>query len=416
MCCNSTFMSKDNSKDFASDLLKSLFRDSKPPVKLTLQDLFNKRLQELDLKPTNVLEILNIEYRTLNGIIEGTQRRIDIISLIKIADFLQISKEQAVALYLDALEGNFSNEISHTSNKIAFIRDNFDLSALKKAGFIESVSDFSAIENKICQFLGLDTITDYVKPLGDVAFSASLIVPKNELTRSFWINSAYTYFESISNPNEFNRDALVDFFPNIRWYSMDVENGLMFVIRELYRMGVTVVYQQTLPTLHLRGATFALNQKPCIVITNYVGFYPTLWFALVHELFHVIFDWDEILQNNYHLSDEEFGQLSVKEKEDEADTFAREFLFSKSKVDSIKYRIRDDESVEEFAKANHVHPSFVYVFHAYDYGKRDKSAWAIAKRKNPNLESLLTPFTNSWADPLPVSEFAKSMKMNVYKQ
>lgn len=409
-------MAKDNSRDFGSDILKSLFRESIPPVKLSLQDLFNKRLKELDLKPTNVLDILNIEYRTLNGILEGSQRRIDYISLIKIADFLQIPKEQAFILYLEALESNFSNEISLTSEKIAFLKENFDLMALKKAGFIESVSDFASIEKKICSYLGLKSIKDYVKPLGDVAFSAGVVIPKNELTRSFWINAAYTYFESISNPNEYNRNALVEFFPNIRWYSMDVENGLMHVIRELYRMGVTVVYQPTLPTLHLRGATFAVNKKPCIVITNYVGFYPTLWFALVHELFHVIFDWDEISRNNYHLSDEENGSPSVKEKEEEADSFAREFLFSKDKVDTIKDRIRDDESVIEYAKANHVHPSFIYVFHAYDYGKKDKSVWALAKRKNPDIESTLGQFTNNWADPQPVSDFAKSMKMNVYKQ
>jgi HTH-type transcriptional regulator/antitoxin HigA len=402
--------------EFANDLLKNLFREVKPSQKVSLKELFEKRVRELKIKPTNVLDILKIEYRTLNGILEGTQRRVDFTNLLKIADFLQLPKEQVINLYVESLESNFSDLRTTAPQKIEFIKENFDLVVLRKAGFIDSLTDFDEIERRLVAFFGLKSLLDYKRTEADVAFSAGLIKPKNDLTRSLWINAASKYFEELDNPNPYDRKALIEYFPNIRWHSTDVDLGLVNVIRDLYKIGVTVIYQPQLPTLHLRGATFAFNDKPCIALSNYVGFYPTLWFALIHELFHVIFDWEEIRKNRYHLSDDETEQLTVREKEKEADNFAREFLFSKEKTERIRPYINDADYVTEFANNNHVHPSFVYVFYAFDAGKGDRMAWPRAKRQNPSLEKLLKSMGNPWDNSKPIADFTKSIKYNLYKQ
>ena len=46
------------------------------------------------------------------------------------------------------MKKNFSNE-NTSSNKKKFIRDNFDLLVLKKAGFIDSLTNFEMIEERI---------------------------------------------------------------------------------------------------------------------------------------------------------------------------------------------------------------------------------------------------------------------------
>lgn len=401
--------------EFADDLLKNLFRDVQPNRKQSLKELFEQRVQELRIKQTNVLDILNIEYRTLNGILEGSQKRVDFTNLLKIANFLQISNEKVISLYMETLGENFSSELSTSPEVIEFIRTNFDLATLKKSGFINNLNDFEEIEKKLVSFLGLKTIFDYKRLPVDVAFSAGLRKPKNELTRSLWIKTANEYFKEINNPNEYNRQALVDYFPNIRWHSTNVELGLINVIKDLYKVGVTVIYQSQLPSLHLRGATFSVNDQPCIVISNYVGYYPTLWFALVHELFHVIFDWEEIKRNNYHLSDDDADQLSVIEKEKEADGFAREFLFSRDKSEKVKPFLNNTKYIEEFAFNNHVHPSFVYVFNAYDVGKRERLAWMRAKQSNPSIKEILSKLENPWSNPKPIVEFIKTIKYSIYK-
>lgn len=402
-------MTNSSRHNNVNDLLNEIFQPSH-----SLRDLFSKRIKDIDLSPTAALEVINIPYRTLNGILDGTQKTIDYTNLIKIADFLQISTDQVFSLYSKALKKNFEIERPYSPEKIKFIRENFDLSVLKKSGFIEDISDYEEIERKLILLLDIKSIFEYSKPKAEAAFSAGKIKPKNEFTRNLWVNTAKHVFEEIDNPFTYDQQALIDYFPDIRWHSTNVELGLPNVIRSLFRLGVTVIYQESLPSLHLRGATFVVDDKPCIVLTDYVGFYPTLWFALVHELFHVIFDWEEIRSNKYHLSDEESDVLSIVEKEKEADDFARSYLFSKEKTKAISSSIHNKEYVELFAKNNHVHPSFIYLFYAFDLGNRNRGAWALAKKENPKIDKLINPLVNSWSNPKPIKEYVNMIRNKYY--
>lgn len=399
---------KDKIQDINA-LLNNILKPDAPGLK----ELFDKKVAELQITSTNVLEILNIQHRALKGILEGTQKMVDVTNLIKLANFLQLPKEDVIKLYIDSLEKTYSEKIV-SPEKIKFIQENFDLAALKKVGFIESISDFENIESKLVSFLGLKSIFEYKRPSIKPAFSAGLVKPKNELTRSLWIHSAMTYFEDINNPYEYDRKALIEYFPNIRWHSTNVEFGLLTIIKDLYKLGVTVIYQAPLPALHLRGATFSINDKPCIVLTNYVGFYGTLWFALIHELFHVLFDWDEIRNNIYHLSDQDENELVVKEKEKEANSFAREYLFPKEKMNQINYNINNSVFVEEFAKNNHVHPSIIYVFNAYDSSKTNRVAWARARKNEPDISKCISHLENPWKSSKPINQIVREKKLEIY--
>lgn len=399
---------KDKIQDINA-LLNNILKPETPGLK----ELFDKKVAELQITSTNVLEILNIQHRALKGILEGTQKMVDVTNLIKLANFLQLPKEEVIKLYIDSLEKTYSEKIV-SPERIKFIQENFDLAALKKAGFIDSISDFENIESKLVSFLGLRSIFEYKRPSIKPAFSAGLVKPKNELTRSLWIHSAMTYFEDINNPYEYDRKALIEYFPSIRWHSTNVEFGLLTIIKDLYKLGVTVIYQAPLPALHLRGATFSINDKPCIVLTNYVGFYGTLWFALIHELFHVLFDWDEIRNNIYHLSDQDENELVVKEKEKEANSFAREYLFPKEKMNQINYNINNSVFVEEFAKNNHVHPSIIYVFNAYDSSKTNRVAWARARKNEPDISKCISHLENPWNSSKPINQIVREKKLEIY--
>lgn len=379
----------------------------------TLKSVFEKRLTELKIAPTTASEILDIDYRAMLNIVNGTKKIADFTNLIKIANFIQISNNEAVRLFVKALEKNFPDQSSISPEEVEFIKNNFDLAALKKVKFINSITDFHEINLKLTKALGLRSILDYVKPSGDVAFSTGAIKPKNENNRLQWIAFARETFEEINNTHEYDRKGLTEYFPMIRWHCTNVELGLPSVIKDLFKMGVTVIYQEALPALHLRGATFAVNNKPCIVLTNYKGFYPTLFFALLHELFHVLFDWEEIKANGYHLTDDDEKELSVKAKENEADEFAREYLFSKEKTRIVKpYLNNNREFVEKFTTENHVHPSFAYVFNAYDLGKTYRWAWALANTFNPKeeMQNLLNGLKNPWEGLQPIKEHAQYLK------
>lgn len=405
------FMGKEESK---YQDINSLLNNILSVQKDSLQSLFDKKINELNISFTNSAELLEIQPRALKAILEGSKKILDITNLIKIANFLLLPKDQVINLYLDSLENHFSSS-TIPAEKIKYIKENFDLAGLKKAGFITSITDFDEIDYKITNFLGLKSIFEYQRPNIKPAFSAGLIKPKNELNRSLWIKSAIDLLEELNNPNDYDRNGLIEYFSNIRWHSMNVKYGLTTIIRDLFKLGITVVYHAPLPALHLRGATFAVNEKPCIVLTNYVGFYGTLWFALIHELYHVLFDWDEIKEDRYHITDEDPNELMVIEKEEEANNFAREYLLPKENMDEIRFHMNDPYFIEEYAKSIHLHPSIIYIFYAYESNKGNRVPWARARKNEPSdMKFLIESLSNPWDNYMPIKYFAKKQKMSIY--
>lgn len=387
------------------DLLSNTLRNQ------SLKELFQAKLNELKLTQTSVQEILDMPYRTMKGILDGTQKLVDVMNLVKIADFLQMPKEQVFKLYIEAVQ-SVHPSTNVAPKKIKFIKENFDLAVLKKAGLINDLTDYDHIEQRIIKRLGFKSIYEYKQPKIDVAFSSGLFKPKNLLTRLFWIRAAICEFEEIENPNEYDKQTLIKIFPHILWHTMNVERGLAEVIKLLFKIGVTVIYQPNLQGLRLRGATMSVNQKPCIVLGNYQGFYSTLWFCLIHELFHVLMDWDDIKNDSYHLSDDDNEELTVQEREKEADNFARDYLFSKEKLSVVKQHLRNFTYIKEFAIENHVHYSIVYAFHAFD--TNDSKAWARARKYSPPVEEATKNLNYPWTDETPLEEFTSEKKQLIY--
>lgn len=373
----------------SDDILKRLFEPKPTKIKETLDELFAQRLESLDVPKTTALNIMGMSVRTLDGILSGEQKMLDYTQLIKLSNFLGVEIEQVATLYLEKVKEVHSvgNDISRTNEMVEFINEKFNLAELKKVGLIKSLKDYDEIIKSICNYFGLKNIFEYSEPDLNVAFSSGKRAKRNCSVQNWMYLAEQTCIE-LRNPNRYSREALIDYFPQIRWQSMDVENGLVNVIQHLFQLGITVVFIPSFPSLHIRGATFEVNDKPCIALTDYVGFYPTLWFALVHELYHVLFDWDEIKLSNYHISQEDQRSMdSQSQNEIEADNFAREYFFSKEKTREASFFINNQESIRQYAISNNVDPSFVYVFYAFDALDTDKYAWGRAKKMNPSTST-----------------------------
>lgn len=397
------------------DLLNGLF-DNNEFSDNSLKSLFERRLSQLGISQTTSQKILGLEYRTLNGILEGTLKIVDFTALIKLSNFLQIPQKKVISLFLNELEKNFPESFPYPSNKIEFINKNFDLAALKKGGIISSITDYHDIDAKISSFLGIKNIFEYRPSISNVAFSSGAIKPKNNLSRSMWLSRAKDIIQELDNPYHYDRDRLIDFFGEIRWHSTNVELGLTNVVQALYNMGITVIFQTSLPTIHLRGATVIINNKPAIILTDYRGFYPTLWFTLIHELFHILFDWEDVKKNKEHISEENTEILADLEREKEADEFACEYLFPKYKIQKSSSFINNTVLVDEYAKNNHVHPSFVYLFYAKEKGEKDKNAWNLVHKNNPDITPIKKAFDNWLGEsPKTISEVVKHLKTNIYR-
>ena len=199
------------------------------------------------------------------------------------------------------------------ARKATFLLKNFDVKTLTKLDFFDKDYETDELVDKVLTFFGYSSIQEYEDELVEPLYSKTKRNFSDKM-KDFWIKSAYQTFRIIDNPNEYDRRRLKDLIVKVKPYSQDVKEGLFTVCKALYNIGVTVIFQDYLSTTQVRGGTFIVNGKPCIVLTDYKKKYPTIWFTLLHELHHVLFDFDLIETNSFHLTgDDDLFLIEDKE-------------------------------------------------------------------------------------------------------
>ena len=146
----------------------------------------------------------------------------------------------------------------------------------------------------------------------------------------------------------------------------------------------------------MRGGTFIVKGKPCVVLTDFNKSYPTVWFTLLHELHHVLFDFDLIKTNSFHLT----GDADLFLIEEKANSFARDFFMSEEKFHFIKRYINNSYMVSKFAIENEVHVSLIYSFYTwYQDEKYNKKYYGTFNKYYPDYKKSLVKLNPlSWND------------------
>lgn len=367
---------KNKEHDYFKELYAYL--EDNPP---SLKELVEKRMELLGLSSRQVENGLNIERKSLNAILDQEAQRVDAVNLLKIGSFLGVSFEDTLRIFIANLPVEFIKELER-ARRFNFIVSNFDIKALKSAKFFDSVADFDEIESRIKVFFGIDDIYDYERQIG-AAFSRTKRNYNNKML-DFWVKSTYAYLEKVNNPNDYDRVGLKELIPKIKPSTRDTKNGLKNVCRALFNLGVTVVFQSYFSTTQIKGATFFVMDKPCIVLTNFNKNYATLWFSMLHELYHVLFDIEEIRTNTYHLT----GESDLLLSEDSADNFARSYFLSDEKTKYIYPFIHDRLIIDRYADKLQIHPALIYNFYCYDKDKEGKNFWGAFQKYMPDISDV----------------------------
>lgn len=385
-----------------NQLLKSAFEN---PETESLQVIFDKKLDEYGLTKTKVCTILNIDKDTLNDLITGTAKQPNLINVLKLSEFLEINLKEIVSTILRNQTPENIGAIEK-AKKASFIAKNFDLKKLNKLGFFNDTENIEEVTNRILRFFGYNTVFDYESRLLYPLFSKT----KRSFTdkmKDFWVKSAYQCFTLMSNPNDFNRESLKDILVKIKPYCQDVEKGLVTVCKALYNVGVTVIVQTQLPTTQVRGGTFIVNGKPCIVLTDLNKRYTTIWLTMIHEIHHVLYDLKTIENTKFHLT----GDPDLFLIEEKADEFSMEYFCGMDRYKYIVPHIHNEYLVSKFAKEIEVHPSFIYTsFQHFQNILRNQNFYGAFKQYFPDyylaIENL-KPVT--WKENS-ISEIAENLK------
>ena len=349
----------------------------------SFEDLFRKKLEQFGLTKTQFEKLSGMERRSLDAILDKTSKQTDIIKLLKLAEFLEIDFNELLIIYFKDRPVEEIKELQ-SSMDITYINKFFDLKTLIGLEFIKKKDSLEVLKKRICSFFDIDSIYEYDRELNGALYRRTKKSFSDKM-KDFWIKSSYKYFEFIDNPNEYNRQNLIDLIPKIKPYTQNIETGLLTVFQALYNIGVTVAFQPSLPKTQIRGATFLINNKPCIVITDFNKNYATIWFALIHELHHVLFDLDTIEKINYHLSGEPDLFLI---QEDKANEFASEYLLSSEKMRYIEKMIHNKFMVERFAKECQIHPCIIYSQYQWRQSQLGKDYWGAFKEHFPSINKI----------------------------
>nr|WP_319571648.1 ImmA/IrrE family metallo-endopeptidase [uncultured Draconibacterium sp.] len=346
----------------------------------SLERLLMEKLKIVGLSKTQFEKLAGLQRRSLDGILKKTSKQTDIINLLKLGEFLDLNIKDLLVLHFNNRPSAEIKELQ-SSMELTYINKHFDLKTLSSLGFIEKDSTLKDLKTRICLFFGIDSIYDYDKELGDALYSRTKKSFSDKM-KDFWIKSSYKYFELIDNANEYSRSDLIDLIPKIKPYTQNIENGLLTVFQALYNIGITVVFQPKLPKTQIRGATFLINNKPCIVITDLNKNYATVWFALIHELHHVLFDLEVIEKTKYHLTGEPDLFLL---QEDKANEFAAEYLISSEKMRYVEKLIHNPLIVNRFAKECQIHPCIIYSQYQWRQSEKGNDFWGAFKEYFPDL-------------------------------
>jgi HTH-type transcriptional regulator/antitoxin HigA len=354
----------------------------------SLKDLLIQKLETSGLTKTQFEKLAGIERKSLDSIIDKTSKQTDTSKLIKLGEFLDLEFEKLLIIHYNQRSQEEIKELQDSMD-ITFINKYFDLKTLASLAFLNKKANLAELKNRICKYFGINSIYEYESTLNDVLFSRTKKT-YNDKMKDFWIKSSYKYFELINNPNNYDRRSLIELIPKIKPYTKNIENGLKTIFQALYNVGVTVVFQPSLPKTHIRGATFVVNDKPCIIITDYNKNYATIWFALIHEIHHVLYDLEIIEKTTYHLTGEPDLFLL---QEDKANDFASEYLVSEDKMRYIEKMIHNKLMVSRFAEENQIHPCIIYSQFQWRQDKVGNDYWGAFREQFPNI-SLATKNLN----------------------
>ncbi len=354
----------------------------------SLEQLFQNKLEQSGLSKTQFEKLAGIERKSLDSILNKTSKQTDIAKLVKLGEFLEISLENLLIIYFNDRPVEEIKELQDSMDT-TFINKFFDIKILTSLGFINKNDSLEQLKKRICDFFEIESIYDYDLQLNEALYSRTKKSFSDKM-KDFWIKSSYKYFEFVNNPNEFDRKSLIELIPKIKPYTKNIENGLKTVFQALYNIGVTIVFQPSLPKTQIRGATFVVNNKPCIVITDFNKNYATIWFSLIHELHHVLYDLEVIEKTSYHLSGEPDLFLI---QEDRANEFASEYLFSSEKMRYIEKLIHNKLVVSKLANDCQIHPSIIYSQFQWRQFEIGNDYWGAFKDQFPNI-SLITKNLN----------------------
>ncbi|POZ56195.1 hypothetical protein LYSIN_00978 [Lysinibacillus sphaericus] len=181
---------------------------------------------------------------------------------------------------------------------------------------------------------------------------------------AIWLNLAREEIElqnkDLSKIN-YSKDALLESLDKFKILALnnDYKKSLKSARKLLNRLGIYLVFYNAIENSKVRGAVTTYIDKPAIFISGRFKTHDHTWFALMHEIGHLILHYvpgEQIITMENDIIDFD----DVDKKENEANVFARDFFIKESAYKKYVSKMNFDEhSISEFADSQRVLPGIV---------------------------------------------------------
>ncbi|ALX48518.1 HigA family addiction module antitoxin [Lentibacillus amyloliquefaciens] len=181
---------------------------------------------------------------------------------------------------------------------------------------------------------------------------------------AIWLSLAREEVEiqnkDLSNKN-FDKKKLIESLDKFKLLALnnDYEVSLQSARKLLNRLGIYLVFYNALKNSKVRGVLTTYKNHPAIYLTGRFKTHDHVWFALMHEIGHLIKHYtpDEPIVT---LENELEFKTNIDTKEEEANEFARDFFINKSEYkEFVNIGEFDEKIIHEFAETQGVLPGIV---------------------------------------------------------
>ena len=163
-----------------------------------------------------------------------------------------------------------------------------------------------------------------------------------------WLRMCQLETESIYNPNSFDSKKLKSQLSNIKKLSKlgDINKAYKTTIEILYECGINYKMVRNFKGLSVQGYIKSVNNNFSLCTTLKYHREDVFWFTLFHEIGHLM-----SIRNTRAFVDE-------RNDEDDANTFARDYLINPSSYKKLLNHI-SEKTIIECAKENDICPAIV---------------------------------------------------------
>ena len=260
----------------------------KPYINIGPGDVLKRNIGSLGWSQEDLAQIVDMSVKTISKIINNQQRL-----TVQTAKLLSKALETSPEYWLN-LDSNYRlRMIDDNSNESAAeikaeIRRYMPVLEIQKKGWSPVDSSVNGYQRTFLDIWNLKNVD-----IGVYEKKSRYCARRNKDDENYtkyysltWLQVAKNFAKEIKVP-KFSSDALKQLCFDITKYTQSDE-GIVAILKDLKKIGIKFFVQSHLSKTYLDGACFLDSDNPVIVYTARHDRIDNFWYALVHEIAHVL--------------------------------------------------------------------------------------------------------------------------------